>query len=46
MAHVTLYHIKLGAIKGLRDAHTSIIKVLGLPYGTIPQRFGRAESLK
>jgi carboxylesterase type B len=46
MAHVTLDHIKLGAIKGLRDAHTSIIKVLGLPYGTIPQRFGRAESLK
>lgn len=46
MAHVTLDHIKLGVIKGLRDAHTSIINILGLPYGTIPQRFGRAEPLK
>ncbi|OSS46345.1 hypothetical protein B5807_08655 [Epicoccum nigrum] len=46
MALVTLDHNKLGAIKGLRDAHTSIINILGLPYGTIPQRFGRAEPLK
>lgn len=46
MAHVALDHIKLGAIKGLRDTHTSIINILGLPYGSIPQRFGRAEPLK
>lgn len=46
MAHITLNHARLGAIKGLRDAHTSLIKILGLPYGTIPQRFGRAEPLK
>ncbi|KAF3047579.1 hypothetical protein E8E12_010545 [Didymella heteroderae] len=46
MAHITLNHAKLGAIKGLRDADTSLIKILGLPYGTIPQRFGRAEQLK
>jgi carboxylesterase type B len=46
MAHITLNHARLGAIKGLRDAQTSLIKILGLPYGTIPQRFGRAEPLK
>jgi carboxylesterase type B len=46
MAHITLNHARLGAIKGLRDANTSLIKILGLPYGTIPQRFGRAELLK
>lgn len=45
MAHITLDHIKLGAIKGLRDSHTSLVKVLGLPYGTVPQRFGRAVPL-
>ncbi|KAJ4363792.1 hypothetical protein N0V95_000986 [Ascochyta clinopodiicola] len=46
MAHITFNHAKLGAIKGLRDPHTSLIKILGLPYGTIPQRFGRAETLQ
>ena len=46
MAHITLNHARLGAIKGLRDAPTSLIKILGLPYGTILQRFGRAEPLK
>lgn len=46
MAQTTINHVKLGAIKGLRDAQTSVIKVLGLPYGTIPQRFGTAEPLK
>ncbi|KAF9701829.1 hypothetical protein EKO04_000652 [Ascochyta lentis] len=46
MAHITLSHARLGVIRGLRDAHTSLIKILGLPYGTIPQRFGRAEPLQ
>ena len=46
MAHITLNHARLGAIKGIRDTQTSLIKLLGLPYGTIPQRFGRAEPLK
>lgn len=46
MVYLILNHARLGAIKGLRDSHTSLIKVLGLPYGTIPQRFGRAEPLK
>lgn len=46
MAHITLKHTRLGAIKALRDANTSLIKILGLPYGIIPQRFGRAEPLK
>lgn len=43
MAHITLTHARLGAIKGLRDVQTSLIKILGLPYGTVSQRFGRAE---
>jgi carboxylesterase type B len=42
MTHVVLKHAKLGAIKCLRDPQT-IIKVLGLPYGTISQRFARAK---
>lgn len=46
MAHVILNHARLGAIKGIRDPHTSLIQLLGLPYGTIPQRFGRAEPLQ
>ena len=46
MAHITLNHAKLGAVRGLRDSHTSLIKILGLPYGTVSQRFGRAEPLQ
>jgi carboxylesterase type B len=46
MAHITLSHARLGSIKCLRDSHTSLISILGLPYGTIPQRFGRAEPLQ
>lgn len=46
MAHITLNHARLGVIKGLRDAQTSLIRLLGLPYGTVSQRFGRAEPLK
>lgn len=46
MAHITLNHARLGSIRCLRDSHTSLIKILGLPYGTIPQRFGRAEPLQ
>ncbi|KAJ4412753.1 hypothetical protein N0V91_000515 [Didymella pomorum] len=45
MAHITFKHAGLGAIRGLQDANTSLIKILGLPYGTVPQRFGRAEPL-
>ncbi|KAJ8109251.1 hypothetical protein OPT61_g7600 [Boeremia exigua] len=45
MAQLTLSHCKLGAIKGLRDAQTSLIKILGLPYGTVSQRFERARPL-
>ncbi|KAJ4318237.1 hypothetical protein N0V94_004519 [Neodidymelliopsis sp. IMI 364377] len=46
MAHITLNHARLGSIKCVRDAHTTLIKILGLPYGTVQQRFGRAEPLK
>ncbi|KAF1362602.1 alpha/beta-hydrolase [Lizonia empirigonia] len=46
MAHITLNHARLGAIRGLRDSHNSLIKLLGLPYGTVTQRFGRAEPLQ
>lgn len=46
MAHITLNHARLGAIKGLRDANTSLVEILGLPYGKIPRRFGRAEPLQ
>jgi carboxylesterase type B len=43
MNHIVLNHAKLGAIKCLRDTNSPLIKTLGLPYGTISQRFARAE---
>jgi carboxylesterase type B len=43
MNHIVLNHATLGEIKCLREANGSLIKVLGLPYGTISQRFARAE---
>jgi carboxylesterase type B len=38
-----LQHAKLGSLKCLHDTSTSLIKVLGLPYGTISQRFARSQ---
>jgi carboxylesterase type B len=43
MNHIILQHAKLGSLKCLNDTSTSLIKVLGLPYGTISQRFARAQ---
>lgn len=45
MEHINLTHSKLGTLKCLLDSNASLIKILGLPYGTIPQRFGRAKLL-
>lgn len=45
MPQITLQHPNLGAIKCLHDASTSIIQILGLPYGLLPQRFARAQPL-
>jgi carboxylesterase type B len=43
MNNIVINHAELGAIKCLRETNGSLIKVLGLPYGTISQRFARAE---
>jgi carboxylesterase type B len=43
MNRITLNHLKLGAIKCLKDPNNSLVKVLGLPYGTISQRFARSR---
>ncbi|RAR14305.1 alpha beta-hydrolase [Stemphylium lycopersici] len=39
-------HARLGAIKCLHKANDSFIKILGLPYGTVSQRFARANLLR
>jgi carboxylesterase type B len=43
MNQIILQHAKLGPLKCLHDTPTSLIKVLGLPYGTISQRFARSQ---
>jgi carboxylesterase type B len=43
MNHIILQHAKLSSLKCLHDTSTSLIKVLGLPYGTITQRFARSQ---
>jgi carboxylesterase type B len=43
MAKIVLNHAKLGAIRCLRETNDSMVKILGLPYGKIAQRFSRAE---
>ncbi|KAI4918512.1 hypothetical protein J4E90_002897 [Alternaria incomplexa] len=43
MTNVVLNHAKLGAIRCLREPSGSIVKILGLPYGKVAQRFARAE---
>lgn len=43
MKHILLNHAKLGLIKCVRDSPTAMIKILGLPYGTISQRFARSK---
>jgi carboxylesterase type B len=43
MSTIILNHAKLGAIRCPHETNGSLIKILGLPYGTIPQRFARAE---
>ncbi|KAI8940587.1 hypothetical protein NX059_001861 [Plenodomus lindquistii] len=43
MNRIVLEHAKLGAIRCLQDPIASLVKVLGLPYGTIPQRFARSR---
>ena len=46
MTPIILQHTKLGAIRCLRDPYTSVVKILGVPYGTLPQRFARAQPLE
>ncbi|KAG9196195.1 hypothetical protein G6011_01316 [Alternaria panax] len=46
MSNVVLNHAKLGAIRCLRETNGSVVKILGLPYGKICQRFSRAELSK
>lgn len=41
MQHIVIKHNTLGTIRCIRD-HDGIVKVLGVPYGIIPQRFGRS----
>jgi carboxylesterase type B len=43
MNPIILHHAKLGSLKCLHDTTTSLTKVLGLPYGTISQRFARSQ---
>jgi carboxylesterase type B len=43
MSHITLQHAKLGSLRCLHDPSTSLIKALGIPYATIPQRFARSR---
>ena len=43
MTHLILRHIELGSLKCIHDSSTSLIKILGLPYGTISQRFARSQ---
>jgi carboxylesterase type B len=43
MTNVVLNHAKLGAIRCLRETNGPIVKILGLPYGKVAQRFSRAE---
>lgn len=43
MAHITIRHNKLGLIRCLKQNNNAFIKLLGLPYGTIPHRFSRAK---
>jgi carboxylesterase type B len=43
MTNVVLNHAKLGAIRCLRETNGLFVKILGLPYGKISQRFSRAE---
>ncbi|KAL6708237.1 hypothetical protein ACN47E_003421 [Coniothyrium glycines] len=43
MDHIILNHARLGAVRCVQDSQTSLVKVLGLPYGTISQRFARAK---
>jgi carboxylesterase type B len=43
MAKIVLSHAKLGAIRCLRQTNDAMVKILGLPYGKIAQRFSRAE---
>lgn len=43
MTNIIFNHAKLGAIRCIRETNSSIVKILGLPYGKIAQRFSRAE---
>lgn len=43
MNHIILQHAKLGSLKCLQDTSAALVKVLGLPYGTVSQRFARSQ---
>lgn len=42
MKQIIVKHAALGSIKALHDPSNSVIKILGLPYGTISHRFSRS----
>ncbi|KAF2131848.1 alpha/beta-hydrolase [Dothidotthia symphoricarpi CBS 119687] len=46
MSDITLKHARLGSIKCLLDSSHPLVKISGLPYGTISQRFARSELLQ
>ncbi|KAF1837869.1 alpha/beta-hydrolase, partial [Decorospora gaudefroyi] len=46
MNNFTINLARLGAIKCLHEPSSPLIKALGLPYGTISQRFARADLLQ
>lgn len=46
MNDIIITHDKLGAIKCLHNPAASLLKIQGLPYGTIPQRFARSKVVR
>jgi carboxylesterase type B len=46
MDGMIIQHVRLGAIGCLADRSNSLVKILGIPYGTIDQRFARSKLSK
>lgn len=46
MASAVVNHSKLGRIRCIREPNVSLISILGMPYGSIHQRFARAKLAK
>ncbi|KAF2847320.1 hypothetical protein T440DRAFT_539894 [Plenodomus tracheiphilus IPT5] len=43
MNHIVINHAKLVLIRCVEDAAAPLVKLLGLPYAAIPQRFSRSR---